>query len=225
VVSVVLIDVGDLKMARETLAIAHRAIMDLERWDVNTNNHLSRIEKMMDQIYVMRPLGPDGKHGDNHTQRCGCEVVVEWFDIPDFPDYQLSPSIGAVRRKKNGHILTESDNGQGCTYFNVWRNGKKYSRSWSTLCDNIWPEFKPKAEWEQLTDFPKYKINRRGQVRNRSNNNFLKSRVYPEAEENPYIFLFHKAGYRMLVSVRKLVEETFDETVGELVGPGDISCS
>lgn len=66
------IDVGDPKMAREMLCVAQSAIMGLEEWDSRTENHLSRIEKMIDQLDVHRPIGPDGNHGARHTPTCGC---------------------------------------------------------------------------------------------------------------------------------------------------------
>lgn len=90
------IDVGDPKVAREMLCVAQSAIMALNEWDARTESHLSRIEKMVDQIDVLRPLGPDGNHGDRHTKFCGCEDVVEWRIIEKYPHYEINKQ-GDVR--------------------------------------------------------------------------------------------------------------------------------
>lgn len=67
-----MIDVGNLKMARETLCIAQHAIN--QAWEPNRKTHSDLIQKMIDQIDIQRPLGPDGKHGNRHTPTCGCSI-------------------------------------------------------------------------------------------------------------------------------------------------------
>lgn len=93
------IDVGDPKMAREMLCFAQSAIMAFENWNAQTESYLARIEKMVDQIDVLRPIGPDGNHGDRHTKFCGCEDVVEWRTIPHYSRYEIN-KLGDIR---DGH--------------------------------------------------------------------------------------------------------------------------
>lgn len=60
-----LIPVASLKMTREALCAGQTYV----------NSHQSeRIQAIIDQIDVHRPLGPDGKHGNLHTPTCGCEL-------------------------------------------------------------------------------------------------------------------------------------------------------
>jgi hypothetical protein len=61
-----------LKMLRETLCVAQIALGiepdDIERVII----HRERVQRLIDEIDVQRPLGPDGKHGKLHTPTCGC---------------------------------------------------------------------------------------------------------------------------------------------------------
>lgn len=70
------IEPGDLKMTREALCVAQSAILARARSgrDADRAPHwVRRLQDLIDQIDVARPLGPDGKHGDLHTDLCGCE--------------------------------------------------------------------------------------------------------------------------------------------------------
>lgn len=71
----VMIDVGDLKMAREALCAAQRGLNSSGMSTALSIPQSLRLEKMIDQIDMLRPLGPDGKHGSLHTQYCGCDNV------------------------------------------------------------------------------------------------------------------------------------------------------
>lgn len=64
----VMIDVGHPKMARETL-------FGILADDRLSNEDAIRIERMIDQIDVHRPLNPDGKH-TMHTPTCGCDELT-----------------------------------------------------------------------------------------------------------------------------------------------------
>lgn len=68
----VMIDVGDPKMARETMCIVEGLVA--RSGEDRAEEHAARIGKIIDQIDVVRPLGPDGKHGDRHTATCGCKL-------------------------------------------------------------------------------------------------------------------------------------------------------
>lgn len=37
----------------------------------------------IEQLDKMRPLGPDGKHGDRHTAECGCEDLIRCENCND----------------------------------------------------------------------------------------------------------------------------------------------
>jgi hypothetical protein len=62
------------KMLRETLCVAQTEIgaspwaeLDLKQ------EHIARLQRLVDECDRHRPLGPDGKHGDRHTPTCGCD--------------------------------------------------------------------------------------------------------------------------------------------------------
>ena len=72
---------AELKMLRETLALAQTAIPaavliydgDEESTRQQVRAHLERLGRLVDEIDRHRPLGPGGKHGELHTPTCGCE--------------------------------------------------------------------------------------------------------------------------------------------------------
>lgn len=83
---------AELKMLRETLCLAQsgmRVAFDVSagmRKGVQADEeivkafeaqlkHLARIDDLIAEIDRHRPLGPDGKHGDQHTPTCGCDTV------------------------------------------------------------------------------------------------------------------------------------------------------
>jgi len=60
----------DPKMFRETLCIAQAAIGLMGEMG---RPHIERLQRLIDEFDRHRPLGPDGKHGNRHTETCGCE--------------------------------------------------------------------------------------------------------------------------------------------------------
>lgn len=72
----VYIPVTALKATREALCAA-QATLGLHAaagTDVDRVPHWAdRLQALIDQIDVHRPLRRDGKHGDLHTPTCGCE--------------------------------------------------------------------------------------------------------------------------------------------------------
>jgi len=62
------------KMLRETLCHA-QTLVGLNPWLLPEvrDQHVSRLQRLIDACDRHRPLGPDGKHGDRHTATCGCE--------------------------------------------------------------------------------------------------------------------------------------------------------
>lgn len=59
-----------LKALRETLCIAQSAMLAMNRVP---SDEIARLGRVIAEIDRLRPLGPDGKHGDLHTASCGCE--------------------------------------------------------------------------------------------------------------------------------------------------------
>lgn len=72
------IEIGDPKKTREILFSALCAL--IAKKDKKIGPEIVRIERMIDQIDILRPLGPDGEHGDRHTKDCGCEDVARYTD-------------------------------------------------------------------------------------------------------------------------------------------------
>lgn len=67
------IDVDSPKLLREALCIAQTAINESSvNWHATVNKRLGRLINELDKH---RPLGSDGKHGELHTETCGCEDV------------------------------------------------------------------------------------------------------------------------------------------------------
>lgn len=67
---------GDVKMLVETLCLAQSAIAERARQGMDAARapeHIARLQDLLDQCELHRPLGPDGKHGDRHTPTCGCD--------------------------------------------------------------------------------------------------------------------------------------------------------
>lgn len=59
-----------LKMLRETLCLAQSA---LNYALPHQDQHAARLGRLINDIDRQRPLGNDGKHGNLHTDTCGCE--------------------------------------------------------------------------------------------------------------------------------------------------------
>jgi hypothetical protein len=62
----------DPKMLRETLCLAQSALNRMYLLPTN-KSHSDRLQLLIDECDRHRPLGPDGKHGDRHTETCGCD--------------------------------------------------------------------------------------------------------------------------------------------------------
>lgn len=67
------------------------------------------LQELTDKIDILRPLGSDGKHGDLHTEFCGCvdnpyrSLLYSWRVIPEFPRYELT-GLGNIRLADNPYI-------------------------------------------------------------------------------------------------------------------------
>jgi hypothetical protein len=63
------------KMLRETLCVAQSEISGSPWNEDRKDEHVARLQRLIDACDVHRPLGPDGKHGGGrHTDTCGCEA-------------------------------------------------------------------------------------------------------------------------------------------------------
>lgn len=63
----------DIKVLRETLCRAQQAISSSYFDRYRADEHISRLERLIQECDRHRPLGLDGKHGNLHTETCGCE--------------------------------------------------------------------------------------------------------------------------------------------------------
>jgi hypothetical protein len=66
------------KMLRESLCVAQAGVAELMRGGMRSaggsmESHMDRLTRMIDECDRHRPVGPDGKHDDRHTETCGCE--------------------------------------------------------------------------------------------------------------------------------------------------------
>ena len=62
------------KMLRESLCVAQTAVGNYSLDMGRRREHVERLQRLIDECDRHRPLGQDGKHGDRHTDTCGCEV-------------------------------------------------------------------------------------------------------------------------------------------------------
>ncbi|MEQ4566234.1 hypothetical protein [Paenarthrobacter sp. CAP02] len=71
----VIMTVDSLKMIRETMCLAEHALHVSARTGSSrpSKGDFARIQRILDDIDRQRPLGSNGKHGNLHTQTCGCE--------------------------------------------------------------------------------------------------------------------------------------------------------
>lgn len=54
------------KMMRETLCLAQTALGLMgAHTSQYMEDHVAHLQKLIDEIDIIRPLGPDGKHGDD----------------------------------------------------------------------------------------------------------------------------------------------------------------
>lgn len=60
------------KMMRETLCLAQSEIGNSPWNEDRKQEHIDRLQRLIDACDSLRPLGPDGKHGNRHTGSCGC---------------------------------------------------------------------------------------------------------------------------------------------------------
>lgn len=67
----------DLKSVRETLCLAQSALAHWPYDEEAKPYHMERLSRLIADIDIQRPLGPDGKHGNRHTATCGCDLECQ----------------------------------------------------------------------------------------------------------------------------------------------------
>jgi hypothetical protein len=73
---IILTDESDTpKMIRETLQMALGALASGNTSSGAFDTEIARIVRMIKYIDMIRPVGSNGKHGNQHTPLCGCEDV------------------------------------------------------------------------------------------------------------------------------------------------------
>lgn len=79
-----LILADSLKSVRETLCVAQSALNHTPAYGDRAAGDSALIGRLIAEIDRQRPLGPDGAHGELHTETCGCERpglhCVHWHD-------------------------------------------------------------------------------------------------------------------------------------------------
>ena len=62
-----------LKSAREALCVAELAMDNWLAEDERSRRHQMVVAQLIQIIDLLRPIGPDGRHGSLHTPFCGCD--------------------------------------------------------------------------------------------------------------------------------------------------------
>lgn len=65
----------DLKMMREALCLAQWAMRHAS-FNI-ADSSINHVQTLINEIDKHRPVGTDGKHGNNHTPTCGCKRAVK----------------------------------------------------------------------------------------------------------------------------------------------------
>jgi hypothetical protein len=61
------------KMLRETLCVAQSRIANSPYDERRKEEHIKRLQRLINECDRHRPLGINGKHSNLHTDTCGCE--------------------------------------------------------------------------------------------------------------------------------------------------------
>ena len=86
-----------VKLTRETLSVAQNAVTQAWGEFERRDEHVARLQALIDACDAHRPLGPDGTHGDRHTPTCGCAATRScptcgW--TPSDPDERVTGACG-----------------------------------------------------------------------------------------------------------------------------------
>lgn len=149
----VYIKVEDLSSLREALCVAQSAIGQAygQRQSAYALGKIGSIQEVLDEIDILRPLGPDGKHGDRHTDFCGCDpnplLILKrtWRKLPDFNGYEVSGD-GRLRDADDldpeSYEYTPKISPDGLAWYDLWSGGNHYLMSRNELLLRTFPESK-----------------------------------------------------------------------------------
>lgn len=73
------------KMLQETLSFCQSLVGN--SGDLRLDEHIQRLQDVINECQRMRPTGLGGKHGDRHTQQCGCDDKQTEPERREFWDY------------------------------------------------------------------------------------------------------------------------------------------
>lgn len=62
-----------IKMVCETLCYAQWATNQVGYYNSRRQEHSDRLQRLINECERQRPLASNGKHGNLHTDTCGCE--------------------------------------------------------------------------------------------------------------------------------------------------------
>lgn len=62
-----------IKMLQETFCLASAVIGNSPLPEEEKMRHIGRLQRLINDCQRQRPTGFDGKHGNRHTDTCGCE--------------------------------------------------------------------------------------------------------------------------------------------------------
>lgn len=77
-------ELDGIKMLRETLSAAKTSIYKSELGVNHSEDHIRRLEDLIKQLDLYRPVNANGKHGDRHTLFCGCDEVKKILERTPF---------------------------------------------------------------------------------------------------------------------------------------------
>jgi hypothetical protein len=146
------LEIENLKGLREDLCVAQSGIGQGRTYgrfnnQAEVDGRIKRIQAILDQIDVMRPLGSDGRHGDRHTEFCGCAEQLDayrnWRRIPAYPIYEMTVE-GDVRVVDTHEIpekflVDPSDTNLACYLLTLW-DGRTVVKSVLSLMNETFPE-------------------------------------------------------------------------------------
>ncbi|ASR84086.1 hypothetical protein SEA_TEACUP_74 [Arthrobacter phage Teacup] len=187
------LEIESVKGLREDLCVVQSALNMYPSGD--QKSRVRRIGEIINQLDVMRPLGSNGKHGNLHTDKCGC----------DFPDPTPEQEIEFLDRLVGGlparHVAFRPE--QWPDDVKLYDVASLYPTEYALRVPEEPTEFF--SDWYQIPNYSTYEMNSGGQVRNRS------SQVILDYESLPgkWIRLRSDEGEYKIVSVDELLNEVF----------------
>lgn len=217
-VSKIELEIEDVKGLREDLCVVQSALAHYG----DQFSRRDRIQKIIDQLDIMRPLGPDGKHGDRHTLNCGCELydVNSLYPKP-FPEPTPEQEVEFIDRIIAGQpmlpLLSSIEEGfmeeVGAAIQKMYKESVPKSSISIVFPDGTPIPSAPRkmvVHWHRIPRFDNYEINMYGEIRNRFTRRVLE---LEKTMTGKYVDMHDKDGFPHLVCVDHIVKEMFGEAV------------